>query len=237
MFTTNHFIWLVLCALCVVGGLIPAVRCGMREKTASRIMAGICLVSEISKIFSEMQESEYGGMVIDARALPFHLCSMLIFAVLYLNLAPEGKGKDIVRSFLVPVGLLGGVAAMLIPTNGVDFNDIGAYQCFVYHAGLVWYALYLLCTGKVRITGKVFLRNTSILLGLAFIMIWVNGALAMYGTNFMYVRKPPMENLPILNLEHGWYVYFASLLGVGAVLMTLFHVPFLIVGAVRKRKK
>lgn len=237
MFTTNHFIWLALCALCIAGGLIPALLCRMSEKTASRIMLGICLASEITKIMTEMQPSEAGGMVIDPCALPFHLCSMLIFAVIFLNLASEGKGKTIVRDFLTAVGLLGGAAAMLIPTNGVSFADIDAYQCFVYHAGLVWYALFLLCSGRVKITWRVFARNTLILVSLAFVMIWVNGALADFGTNFMYVRKPPMSDLPILNLDHGWYAYFASLLGVGAALMSLFHLPFIIVSFVRGRRK
>ena len=59
-------------------------------------------------------------------------------------------------------------------------------------------------------------------------MIYVNGAFFSYGTNFMFLTRPPMENLPILNLDHGWYVYVLSLAALAVVLMTLVHLPFML---------
>ena len=59
-------------------------------------------------------------------------------------------------------------------------------------------------------------------------MIWVNSALQVYDTNFFYVVRPPMDNLPILNLDNGWFAYFISLVLVAFVLFTLLHIPFII---------
>lgn len=237
MFTSKHFIWLGLCAAAIVIGLIIAKKAKLTNRQAARVMAVICLISEISKIMSEMipydAEDSTGGMVLDPRALPFHLCSMLIFAVFYLAFAKESPRRNAVLSFTVPIGILGGICAMLIPTNGVDFLKIGPYQCFVYHAGLVWFALYSLLAGQADLGKKAYGRNVLILLILSFLMIYVNGALSAYGTNFMYVRKPPMDGLPVLNLDHGWYVYFLTLMALGAVLVTLVHLPFMI----REKKK
>jgi hypothetical protein len=40
--------------------------------------------------------------------------------------------------------------------------------------------------------------------------------------------KPPMEGLPLLNLNHGWFVYFFTIVLLGLVLITLIHLPFMI---------
>ena len=71
-------------------------------------------------------------------------------------------------------------------------------------------------------------RNLTILFFLTLLMIYVNGALSSYDTNFMYVVRPPMEKLPYLNLEKGWYVYFLHLLALGLTLLCLFYAPFLL---------
>jgi uncharacterized membrane protein YwaF len=67
-----------------------------------------------------------------------------------------------------------------------------------------------------------------ILLMLVWAMIYANSALSAYNTNFMYLVRPPMKNLPFLNLDHGWYVYFAHLVSVGVLIVSLFHLPFIL---------
>lgn len=227
MFTVNHFIWLALCTGVIAAGLIAAVRKKMEERTASRIMAAICFISESSKMMTHLLPSPQGGMALDPLALPFHLCSILIFAVLYINLSENKVMKQKVIGFVVPAGLLGGIAAMLIPIDGVDFLDVLAYQSFLYHAGLCWYALYFIVTKQVDLGPGTYVRNLCALLGLVGLNLYVNGALFAYGTNFMFLTRPPMEGLPVLNLDHGWYGYFATLLGLGFVLLTAVHLPFL----------
>ena len=46
--------------------------------------------------------------------------------------------------------------------------------------------------------------------------------LQSYDINFMYVAGPPMEGLPLLNLNNGWAVYFLTLVGLVLILMALF---------------
>lgn len=191
-------------------------------------MTSICAASEISKIMSDMTVNPRGGMSLDPRSLPFHLCSMMIFAVLFITFGADGKTKQKVIDFVAVMGSLGSFCAILIPTNGTDFSTILAYQCFVYHAGLLWFSLYLILTERANMNCKTMLCNMGILAGLAFLMIYINGSLSAYGTNFMYVVRPPMENLPILNLDHGWYVYFLILMGLGIGLISLFYLPFII---------
>ena len=228
MFTFNHFLWLGLCTAGILVGLVIAVRKQISIKTASVCMSCICIASEVSKMMTHMVPSPMGGYALDPEALPFHLCSMQIFAVFYITLSQDSAFRQKLISFMVPTAVLGGVAAMLIPTDGVDFRDPLAYQCFVFHGGLVWYGLYFLLTGQVTLDLTAYLRNVVLLLGLAFLMIYVNGALSAYGVNFMFLTRPPMEGLPILNLDHGWYCYFLTLGALALGALTLVHLPFLL---------
>lgn len=234
MFTSNHFIWLAACAAAIVGGAVMAVRRGMTARTAGRIMSAIAIVSEFSKMMTHLLPSPLGGMALDPAALPFHLCSMQIFIVFYITFAKDSPMRDRVISFSVPAALLGGTMALLIPVDGVDFLDPLAWQSFGYHAGLVWLAVYFITSRQVNLGLRAYGRNLLILLGLAVTAIYINGAFFSYGTNFMFVTRPPLEDLPILNLDHGWYGYFANLGAVAFVLMTALHLPFLI--AERKKK-
>ncbi len=238
MFTERHFIWLGICVLLIAVLTYLSLRMKFSFRTASLVMAAVAFVSEASKIISEMKMVEGDdpseGMVLDAEALPLHLCSLLIFAFFYLPFAKNEKRKGFLLSLMVPVGLIGSVLALLMATNGTRFNDPGAYQCFVYHAVMTWFAIYLVATEQVELGKKAWLTNLVTLFGMAIGMIWINSALQEYNTNFWYVVRPPAEELPILNLENGWYAYFGSLLLMGFIGLTAVHLPFMIR---EKRKK
>ncbi len=241
MFSTNHFIWLGICAAFISGLLVAAKKFKFSFKTATLITAGLSLTSELCKIFTHIEETKNAdGNVIsgflDPGALPFHLCSLLIFVTFYLAFSKNEKRIEVMKSFFVPVAILGGTMALLIPTSGVDFKEPFAYQCFVYHSAIIWYSLYLLCSKQVNLSFCSYKRNMLILSCLVLVMIWINSILSIYNTNFLYLVRPPMENLPILNLNNGWFVYFLSLVSVALTLFTLFHLPF-IIKAIKSRKK
>ena len=233
MFTLKHFIWLLISLIFIITMLFLSKKFKFSLKTASLIMSLICILSEVSKMMSDMTDNIAGGMSLDPRSLPFHLCSIMIFVVFYIFLGKDSPFKKLLINFLAAIGTIGSFCALMIPKNGVEFNEIGPYQCFVYHAGLMWFSIYLIMFKHAKLDFKAYITNVSLLAFLAFMMIYINGALSAYGTNFFYVVRPPMSNLPILNLDHGWYVYFITLLLLGVVLMTLFHLPFIL----KDRKK
>ncbi len=232
MFTTEHFIWMGICAVFVTVFSILSVKLKFSFRLSASIMAGIALASEMAKIITHMEyvngTDAAEGMVLDANSLPLHLCSLLIFAFFYLPFSKNEKIKDFLLSLLVPVGLVGSAMAILMATSGTDFTAPEPYQCFIYHAGMTWFAIYLMATGQVKLGKAAWLRNLVTLLALAVGMIWVNSSLQAYDTNFWYVVRPPAENLPILNLDHGWFAYFAILLVCGFVGLSAVHLPFLI---------
>lgn len=228
MFTTEHFIWIAICAVFIATMTVIGIKNKWNLKRAGRIMMVICVLSEVSKVMSSMIESPGGGRHLDPLSLPFHLCSLIILAVVYIVFGKEGKAKRLVINFVSVMGTVGSFLAIMIPTNGTDFSEVTSYQCFVYHAGLMWFAIYLIISGEAKLNFKSLLENTGVLVLLSFIMLYVNGALSVYDTNFFYLTRPPMENLPYLNLDKGWYVYFGRMLFLGILLMLLFHLPFII---------
>lgn len=237
MFTTEHFIWIGLCAVFILLFTFISTSRKLTLKQAGYIMSIICAASEISKIMTNMEKSSKGGSYLDPLALPLHLCSLLLFAVLFITFGKDGPVKQMIINFTAVAGSLGSVCAILIPTNGTDFLDIPAYQCFVYHAGLLWFAIYLIISRRADLGLKAFGKNIVLLLSLVLALLYANSFLSVYNTNFMYLVRPPMKNLPYLNLDGGWYAYFLKLIALGLVIISLFHLPFIIAERRRAAKE
>ena len=233
MFSTNHFIWMGICAVMVGLLLLVSLKYKFSLQNASRVMALIAAASELCKIFTHIEEAPGGGGVLEPDSLPLHLCSILIFLIFFCAFSKHQGQVGKVASLCVPVALWGGALAILMATSGVSFVKPYAYQCFLYHAGILWWALHLLLTRQVDLGPQAYLRNLKVLSGMLFVMIWLNSALSVYDTNFWYVVRPPAEGLPLLNLNNGWLCYFLTLVGIGLFALTVTHLPALI----RERKK
>ena len=249
MFTGLHFAWLAICIVIIAGLLTWSLLQKWKYKTALWVAVGYSVLSELVKVFSRIKEydalkwkGELGGFI-DVSALPLHLCSILIFIVFALALTKNEKVKSALLSFYVPVALCGGILALLIPNDGVAFDNVKVWQGFIYHAGIVWFSLYLIITKQVDLKLKAYIRNVIILLALVIIMLWVNGALqvysrnGMYDVNFFFLVHPPIDGLPILNLKHGYAAYLATIIAIGAFAITAVHIGPIIKEAIQKRKK
>lgn len=240
MFTGNHFIWIAIC-LVIIGALtFCSTKFNFSFRTSAFIMAGVSLASELSKVFSHMNYvngvNVSDGMVIDAGALPLHICSIFIFLFFWLPFSKESKFRKYIINFFIPIGLIGATLSILMATSGVNFAKPYAYQCFIYHAVMIWYAIYLIQSKNTELGIKSWITNLISTFALAIVMIWVNGLLAVYDTNFLFVVRPPVDNLPILNLNNGWYAYFFTLVAIGFVGITLVHLPSIII-EIKNNKK
>lgn len=203
-------------------------------------------------------EGYKNAMYLLPKSLPFHLCSILIFFIFFLALSKNENLIEKVKTFCVPVFVVAGALALIINTSfGGDIKafesftgelhileefkngggdlalsrylaTFSAYQYFPYHAGILWVGLYLIITKQVKFGFKEWLRNDVILLALLVFAIWINAFFIKYETNFMFVVCPPAKGLPLLNLDHGWYVYMLNYMLVGAVITFLFQLPWMI---------
>lgn len=232
----EYIAWLCICFSFVGIMLFFSLRFKFSFKTATYIICGISIASELCKIFTHMKKVSGGGMVLNAGSLPLHLCSILIFLFFYELLSKNEERKKKVLSFIVPIGIIGGLLAIFMSTSGSDFKAPYAYQCYFFHSGILWYSLHNICTKNVDLGLKVWLRNLCTLGALTVVMLWANSALQTYHTNFFYLVEPPLASLPVLNLNNGWFAYFFTLVAIGVVLITLAHTPSMIVEAVKKKR-
>ena len=141
MFSGLHFIWLAICAAIIGVLLIMSLIMKWKYKTAAYTATALASASELVKVFTRIREATVkgGGMggFIQVSALPLHLCSMLIFVVFAMTFSKKETTVESLKSFFVPVALLGGVCSILIPIDGVSFSNVKVWQGFVYHSGII----------------------------------------------------------------------------------------------------
>ena len=226
MFSVNHFIWLAIVLVTIIGLLVLQKTKKIKNDTIITYMFIMSIISELIKIFSNLIQTSEGGTVLDPADLPFHLCSIQIFFIFALKfLIKTEEGKQKLLGFMAPTMLVGGALALFIPTVGVEFTKLQVYQYFIFHANIITFAIYVLKERLVNYTWKSFFRNISYLGMLALIATWINSLLSVTNpkVNFFYLCRPPMENLPILNLNNGWFAYFITLVLIALIFMFLFH--------------
>lgn len=234
MFTKNHIIIIIISILLIAVSIITSKKLKLSSKQATKIFFVICVISEIVKNLANMIPSKYGGYILDPEDIPLHLCSLVVFGMLYLVLSKNEENKGHIKTAIVVLGLISPIFAILIPSEGVDFHRVITYQYFLYHDALFWYALYHIISKQVTL-GKKEYEIDLIYLGIVIMaLLYINSALSIYGVNYCFLRNPPLENLPILNLNHGWICYFITLILIGISSVTIVHLPRML--KMRKRK-
>lgn len=237
MFSLNHIYLLVSCAILATVAIFISVKFKLSSKNASILFFVICCVSEIVKDFNNFVPSVYGGYVLDPSDIPLHLCSIVIFAMLYIVVSKNNEGREHIKTAVVVIGLVAPVLALLIPAEGVELNKTITYQYFIYHTALFWYAMHLVLTKQVKFGLKEYLRDLGYLAIVVAILTYLNSALSVFGVNYCYLRVPPVDGLPILNLNHGWRVYYVTMIMLGVIFITSVHLPGLIKEARSKKNK
>lgn len=230
MFGTLHIIALCVTIPLIVLGTVLSLKISLDKVIG--IMLGIGIVSETVKVFSYilMNEQKLGGYL-PKTDLPFHLCSIQLILMTVLYLSKNENTKRVLRSFMLPTCLIGGFAAIMIPTaSSVGHLNILTFQYFGYHAAIMIFALRMLTGKDIRFTARDYGTCLLLLFVTMLAALYINsmlyngtsdsdfvysvsdgvhsGTVLLSNVNFMYVAGPPVSGLPFLNETHGWGVYF-----------------------------
>ena len=109
MFTLNHFIWLGIVLVIIIGFLLVQKNKNISFDNIMTFMFIMSIISELIKIFSNMIETTEGGTVLNPADLPFHLCSIQIFFIFALKfLIKTNENKEKLLGLMAPTMLLGG---------------------------------------------------------------------------------------------------------------------------------
>ena len=236
MFTLAHFIWLLVIGALSAAVLVVTKRRGVSHELVQRIVFVVLVLLKLFHLSLSMKEAPAGGMIINQTQLSFHLCSIMIYAVILINVIKNEKFVKVAKSFMVPCMLIGAAMALLIPTEGVDVLKPRVWQYMLIHGTLVFYGLYLALVERVDMSFRAYLNNLKLLAAVTMVAFLMNSVLERYNTNFLFLRVPPMEGLPILNLDNGWFVYFITLALIACLLLLLVHLPFILGSAKRETK-
>jgi hypothetical integral membrane protein (TIGR02206 family) len=228
MFTVNHWIWLGAIGIGIAIALTVIKKRRVTHRAVGRAVTAILIILKIFHMSLSMKASEFGGYVLDQTQLSFHLCSIMIYAIIFVNMIKHERVIRVLKSFMVPCLFIGALMALFIPTEGADFMVPRVWQYMLIHGVLVFYGIYLATVERVDLSMRAYVNNLKLLCGVTLVAFLMNSVLEQYQTNFLFLRLPPMENLPILNLNHGWYVYFVSLAAVACLLTLLVQLPFML---------
>ena len=236
MFTPEHFIWLGVIGAGIAATLFVVRRTGVSHRAVGRGTMLVLIALKVFHMSLSMKASPFGGYVLNQTQLSFHLCSIMIYTVIFTNLIGDKRVISVLKSFMVPCLFIGAAMALLIPTEGVDPAKARVWQYMLIHGVLVFYGIYLAFVERVDLSFRAYRNNLKLLLCVTLVAFMMNSVLEQYKTNFLFLRVPPMKGLPILNLNHGWYVYFLSLAAVACILVLLVHLPFMVMGAWKRHK-
>lgn len=209
MFSTKHVIILICCIALIIGLFILSKK--LKFDTLCKTLLGVGIVSELIKIFYYIvrNEATHGG-ILPKTDLPFHLCSIQILFITYYNFSNNEKLKRAVLSFMYPSCLIGGIAAILIPTtSSLNGMWIITAQYFLYHVAIIVFALNICTNKELKLTYKDYFSSLIFIGVLMFFAIYVNSIIddGSGKINFMYVVSPPVDGLPFLTEKYGWLVY------------------------------
>lgn len=228
MFSLGHFIWLGIFIVVIVTALILLKKYNVSPLTVGKIVTVIAVVAKLFHLSLSMAPSPDGGMVLKQSQLDFHLCSIQVYLMIACQLIKDESKVNAVKGFMAPTMAIGALMAILIPTEGVDPSVPRVWQYMIIHANMVFYGFYLMLVEKIDLGFKTYKRNLISFSGLGMLGLSMNSILERYNVNFLYLRKPPMDNLPILNLNNGYFVYIITLIIVAISLLTIVHLPFMI---------
>ena len=248
MFTINHFIWLGICAALLIAGFIALKR---YKPTLQQVLNIACIgavLSEVTKTFSVLQvvpsaDGSTMHLYMELGHLPFHLCSIQIIFIFIARFAKESEWKETLLAFMYPTCAAGAFLALLMPSifgSSIEvsqaFTHPLAYQYFLYHVMLILLGAYIAMSGEVKIRGKHFFTSFGILALLAFISLYLNSMFAVptyvsgelvsveYSTNFFFTQATPI-GIALTEKWH-WFVYHGIIVGIAAVMLAVFYLPF-----------
>ena len=86
MFTVSHFIWLGSIALLIGAAFVVINKFRVPQAVVQKTVLYLLIATKLLHTALSMKDAVGGGMVLDQSCMPFHLCSLMIYAVIIMNL-------------------------------------------------------------------------------------------------------------------------------------------------------
>jgi len=230
-FSAIHILFLaVLIPAAMVTAFVVSKKYGFSKKViwTSAIIGMLC---EIERLIFFIKETP-GGYRLAPSHIPLNHCPFMVVLILYLALTEAPQKHRKLLAFMYPMMVGGGFIGMLLPSAAVNYHglaELATYRYFFYHSMVIFTGLYLFLSKPFEYEMKDYGMGLFLCFCSLFIGVWVNG---FFGwdeeVNYMFVVRPPLKGLPILNFRHGWPGYMLDMSGIGFVLITSCYIPVII---------
>lgn len=255
MFSVQHFIWIAICIVLIIGSCILISKYQPSFNKFFNIVCTLAIVSEVVKVLSMMEivqlvDGSYAPYL-ELNHLPFHLCSIQIIFVFLVRFTKNQKLRNVCLGFMYPTCIVGALFAIALPsiysgniTPSDSFTHPIIYQTFLYHAMLIITGFYIIKSKEIKLENKYYLTTLAMLLGLSFISFYINSLFASvvytsevdytvgHVTNFFFTYIPVLKSI-VLDAKWKWLVYILVLLILAIVLIAIAYIPVFI----RNKKK
>lgn len=174
-------------------------------------MGSFLIITEIYKQFYYLYAIGMDGY--DWDMLPFQLCSVPMYISVIAGCMKKCKARDIICEYLVSIGFLGGIMAYLEPSGILHDDLFKLLHSSIWHAMLIWIALYILFTNNACHNLKNYPKALIALGGVVIVATTLNLVFkdkASVGFNMCYIS--PFRNTP-LAIFKDFDVFFKNLLG------------------------
>jgi hypothetical protein len=195
------------------------------------ICAILGMLCEVQKIYFFLEDTG-SGYRFPAAHLPLNMCPFQILLMFVFIASENPKKQWVMLSFMYPTMVGGGFIGTLIPSAAISYHgllEFATYRYFFFHAMLIFLGLYFFLSKPVQFKIKSFGVAVVFIFTMVIFAVWLN---AFFGwdpeVNFWFIVRPPVENIPILNFNNGWWGYMSQLLWICMSLFVLCYLPVFI---------
>lgn len=174
-------------------------------------MGMFLILTEIYKQFYYLYAIGMDGY--DWDMLPFQLCSVPMYMSVIAGCIKKCKVRDIICEYLVTIGFLGGIMAYVEPSGILHDDLFKLLHSSIWHAILIWIALYIIFTNNACHSLKNYPRVLIALGGVVIVATALNLVFkdkASVGFNMCYIS--PFRDTPLAVFKD-FDVFFKNLLG------------------------
>ena len=193
LFGPLHLIWLAVGLAVIVANCLLYRRLGDRGRKNWRITMGVLLLAD--ELFMLIPMFIFDTFYV--KYLPFELCSINIFIVLWHVCKPN----QLTDNFLYTVCIPGALAALLFPSwTKLPAWNYMLIHSFTVHILLMMYPVVLVAGGDIKPDIRQLPKALLLLAGMAAVALVLN---FVWDTNFMFLMRPGSGN-PLEWFEDNW---------------------------------
>lgn len=224
-FDNLHIGWLIVLVLTVVlNCLFYRKMNGKARDRWRKVIAWLLVADELFKIGILTYAGRY-----TAGYLPFHLCSINIFMILFHVYRPTA----VVDNFLYTVCIPGAMAALLFPSwSALPLTSGMHLHSFTVHILLFMYPVVLTINGDIKPDIKQLLKSLGLLVLMAIPIYGIN---LLLDTNFMFLMSADPGN-PLYFFETIWGSHLLGFPVIIAGVLLVLYGPLLLYKKLRKKE-